>query len=58
MSQSHGSKGETTDKAFQVQCLLWETRASVGEDLYVFTLSFLSDMHKSLYKKQKERGKK
>ena len=32
MQQSHEIKGGASDEAFQEQCFLWESRASVGAD--------------------------
>lgn len=44
MSQSHS---ETTDEAFQAQCILWERGTSVGVD---FFLSFrIAYMHTNPY---------
>lgn len=41
MSQSHQLKGETTDKAFQEQSVLWERGASVSADFDIFNFQDL-----------------
>ena len=48
MSQSHGIKGGTTDDTFQELCVLWESGASVGVDIYLKTFKTIH-MHKKLY---------
>ena len=44
-SQSHRIKGETTDKAFQEQCSLWERGASAGVDFDFLTLKIPAQEH-------------
>ena len=49
MSQSHVTKGGTTDEAFQEQCFLWERGASAGVDFDLFNIQDL--LHAQEYKK-------
>ena len=41
MSQNQRIKGGTADKAFQVQCFVWERGASVGADFELFNFQDL-----------------
>lgn len=59
MQQSHeikgGATGGATDEAFQEQCFLWETGASVGAD---FDQDLLHAQEKAVNNTLKEMGKK
>lgn len=56
MSQSHTIKGGTTDEAFEEQCFLWETGASVL--LTFFNLQDLLHMKHITHRSKEEKNKK